>query len=116
MKIKTGDTVVVIAGKDAKRVDKKGNAEPVVGKVVKAFPKDNMVVVEGVNMMKKATKPGQNSKGGIIDQEAPIHVSNVMIQDPKTKQPTRIGYKIVGEGENAKKVRYAKKSGTVLDK
>ena len=116
MKIKTGDTVVVIAGKDAKRADKKGNLQPVVGKVVKAFPKENKVIVEGVNMVKKATKPGQNSKGGIVEVEAPIHVSNVMIQDPKTKEPTRIGYKIVGEGKDAKKVRYAKKSGTVLDK
>lgn len=116
MKIKTGDTVVVIAGKDAKRVDKKGNPQPVVGKVVKALPKENKVVVEGVNKVKKSTKPGQNTKGGIIEVEAPIHVSNVMIQDPKTKEPTRVGYKVVGEGENAKKVRYAKKSGTVLDK
>ncbi len=116
MKIKTGDTVVVITGKDTFKTDKKGEKQPTVGKVVKAFPGENMVVVEGVNMMKKSVKPGQNSKGGIVEQESKIHVSNVMIQDPKTKEPSRIGYKIVGEGESAKKVRYAKKSGTVLDK
>ena len=116
MKIKTGDTVVVIAGKDAKRVDKKGNPQPVVGKVIKAFPKDNMVIVEGVNMVKKSTKPSQTSKGGIVEKEAPIHVSNVMIQDTEKKVPTRVGYKIVGEGDKASNVRYAKKSGALLDK
>lgn len=116
MKIKTGDTVVVIAGKDALRTNKKGEAEPVTGKVVKTFPKEDMVVVEGVNMVKKSTKPGQNTKGGIVEREAKIHVSNVMLQDPKTKQPTRVGYKVVAEGDTTKKVRYAKKSGTVLDK
>ena len=78
-----------------------------------AFPKKNRVLVEGVNIVKKHSKPSQvNPQGGIISQEAAIHVSNVMLIDPKTGEPTRVGYKI----ENGKKVRVAKKSGEVLDK
>lgn len=112
MKIKTGDTVVVIAGKDSKTVTKKG-VESTTGKVLKVYPDTNKVVVEGVNKVKKHQKPTQqNTTGSIIEKEAPIDASNVMILDPKTKTPTRVGYKM----ENGKKVRYAKKSGTVLDK
>ena len=112
MKIKTGDTVVVIAGKDSKTVTKKG-VESTTGKVLKVYPESNKVVVEGVNKVKKHQKPTQqNTTGSIIEKEAPIDASNVMILDPKTKTPTRVGYKM----ENGKKVRYAKKSGTVLDK
>jgi large subunit ribosomal protein L24 len=112
MKIKTGDTVVVIAGKDSKTVTKKG-VESTTGKVLKVYPETNKVVVEGVNKVKKHQKPTQqNTQGQIVEMEAPIDASNVMILDPKTKTPTRVGYKM----ENGKKVRYAKKSGTVLDK
>ena len=112
MKIKTGDTVVVIAGKDSKTVTKKG-VESTTGKVLKVYPETNKVIVEGVNKVKKHQKPTQqNTTGSIIEREAPIDASNVMILDPKTKTPTRVGYKM----ENGKKVRYAKKSGTVLDK
>ena len=112
MKIKTGDTVVVIAGKDSKTVTKKG-VENTTGKVLKVYPETNKVVVEGVNKVKKHQKPTQqNTTGSIVEMEAPIDASNVMILDPKTKTPTRVGYKM----ENGKKVRYAKKSGTVLDK
>ena len=112
MKIKTGDTVVVIAGKDSKTVTKKG-VESTTGKVLKVYPETNKVVVEGVNKVKKHQKPTQqNTTGSIVEMEAPIDASNVMILDPKTKTPTRVGYKM----ENGKKVRYAKKSGTVLDK
>lgn len=112
MKIKTGDTVVVIAGKDSKQVTKKG-VESTTGKVLKVYPETNKVVVEGVNKVKKHQKPTQqNTTGSIVEKEAPIDASNVMILDPKTKTPTRVGYKM----ENEKKVRYAKKSGTVLDK
>ena len=112
MKIKTGDTVVVIAGKDSKQVTKKG-VESTTGKVLKVYPETNKVVVEGVNKVKKHQKPTQqNTSGSIVEKEAPIDASNVMILDPKTKTPTRVGYKM----ENGKKVRYAKKSGTVLDK
>jgi large subunit ribosomal protein L24 len=112
MKIKTGDTVVVIAGKDSKTVTKKG-VESTTGKVLKVYPETNKVVVEGVNKVKKHQKPTQqNTTGSIVEKEAPIDASNVMLLDPKTKTPTRVGYKM----ENGKKVRYAKKSGTVLDK
>lgn len=103
MHVKKGDLVKVIAGKD------KGKQ----GVILQAFPKKQRVIVEGVNLIKKHTKPSQeNPQGGIITKEAPIHVSNVMPIDPKTGEPTRVGYKI----ENGKKVRYAKKSGAVLDK
>lgn len=102
MHVKKGDKVKVITGKD------KGKT----GIVLAAFPKKNRVIVEGVNIVKKHAKPSQeNPQGGILDIEAPIHASNVMPLDPKTGEPTRVGYKI----ENGKKVRYAKKSGAVLD-
>ena len=103
MHVKTGDKVMVITGKD------KGKT----GVILAAFPKKNRVLVEGVNIAKKHSKPSQmNPQGGIISQEAPIHVSNVMPIDPKTGEPTRVGVKV----ENGNKVRYAKKSGEVLDK
>ena len=103
MHVKTGDKVMVITGKD------KGKT----GVILAAFPKKNRVLVEGVNIVKKHSKPSQmNPQGGIINQEAPIHVSNVMPIDPKTGEPTRVGIKDV----DGKKVRYAKKSGEVLDK
>ncbi|NBD74284.1 50S ribosomal protein L24 [Patescibacteria group bacterium] len=103
MKIKKGDTVTVIAGKD------KGKT----GVVQEALPATEQVLVEGVNVMKKHQKPrGQDKKGGIIDVTRPIHVSNVMLQDPKEKTPTRVG-KQFDEKENAY-VRVAKKSGATL--
>ncbi len=101
--VKKDDTVIVITGKD------KGKK----GRVIAAFPRENRVLVEGVNLVTKHTRPSQqNPQGGIIKQEAPIHVSNVMHVDPKSGQPTRIGYKIL---ENGKKVRIAKKSGAQID-
>lgn len=104
MHVKKGDTVIVIAGKD------KGKK----GRVLAAYPKKERVLVEGINLVKKHTRPSQtNPQGGIVTQEAPIHVSNVSLIDPKSGKPTRIGYKVL---ENGKKVRYAKKSGEVLDK
>lgn len=113
MNIKSGDTVVVIAGKDKFTVDKKGKKVATTGKVIKAFPNEQKVLVEGVNKVKKHQRPTQqNEKGSIVEQEAPIHVSNVMILDPKKGVPTRVGYKMV----DGKKVRYAKKSGESLDK
>ncbi|WP_461201272.1 50S ribosomal protein L24 [Anoxybacillus sp. TBDG-1] len=103
MHVKKGDKVQVISGKD------KGKQ----GIILAAFPKKNRVLVEGVNIVKKHVKPSQaNPQGGIISQEAPIHVSNVMPLDPKTGLPTRVGYKVV----DGKKVRYAKRSGEILDK
>lgn len=103
MHVKKGDKVMVITGKD------KGKT----GVILAAFPKKDRVIVEGVNIVKKHTKPNQeNPQGGILSQEAAIHVSNVMVIDPKTGEPTRVGYTI----ENGKKVRIAKKSGEILDK
>ena len=113
MYIKAGDKVAVIAGRDQFAVDKKGKKTRKTGRVLKVFPKTDRVIVEGINMTKKHQRPtNANDKGGIIDREAPIHVSNVALIDPKTGVPTRVGYKEV----DGKKVRYAKKSGEVLDK
>ena len=101
MNLVKGDKVIVIAGRD------KGKT----GTIQKVIPEKNRVVVEGVNRRKKTNKPSQkNPDGGIVEIYAPIDASNVMLVDPKTKQPTRIGHKEV----KGKKVRYAKKSGTVL--
>lgn len=103
MNIKKDDTVYVIAGKD------KGKK----GKVIKAMPKENKVIVEGVNMQTKHKKPSAKlQQGGIVHQAGPIHVSNVMFWDSKTKAPTRIGYKFLEDG---KKVRVSKKSGEMVD-
>ena len=102
-KIKKGDRVIVIAGKDR---DKKG-------KVLAVYPRESRLVVEGVGMIKRHTKPSMAlPEGGIIEREAKIHLSNVAIVDPQTGGPTRIGYKVLEDGT---KVRYAKKSGEVLD-
>ena len=101
MDLRKGDKVIVIAGRD------KGKS----GTIQKVIPEQNKVVVENVNLRKKTNKPSQkNPDGGIVEIHAPIDASNVMLVDPKTKQPTRIGHKEV----KGKKVRYAKKSGTVL--
>ena len=98
MNFKVGDKVVVIAGKD------KGKE----GKIIKILKNDNKVVVEGINMVTKHVKPSaQNENGGIIKVEAPIHASNVMILDPKTKKRTRIAHEI---DENGKKHRISVKS------
>ena len=102
LKIRRGDKVVVLAGRD------KGKR----GEVVKAFPTENKVVVQGVNMVRKHQKQTANQQGGIIAKEAPIHVSNLAIADPKDGSPTRIGYKILEDG---RKVRFAKRSGEVID-
>ncbi len=103
MHVKNGDKVIVISGKDIGKQ----------GVVLEAYPKKDRVLVEGVNIVKKHAKPSQaNPQGGIFVQEAAIHVSNVMIIDPKTGNPTRVGYQTV----DGKKVRVAKKSGESLDK
>ena len=100
MKIKTGDTVKVIAGKDK---DKEG-------KVISVDPKKNRVVVEGINMVTKHAKPSAaNQAGGIVTKESPLDASNVMLVH--NGQTTRVGYKMDGD----KKVRYAKKTGAVID-
>ncbi len=102
MKIKKGDRVQVIAGK----------SKGLRGEVLAVKTKDNRVVVQGVNMIKRHTKPTQAQPGGIIEREAPIHVSNVLHIDPKTDKPTRVGFKALKDG---RKVRVAKGSGEVID-
>ena len=102
MNFKTGDKVVVIAGKD------KGKE----GTITKTLRSENKVIIEGVNIVKKHIKPRGNESGSIVEVEAPIHASNVMILDPKTNKRTRIGHEI---DKNGKKIRVAKKSNSALD-
>lgn len=103
LRVKKGDKVVVIAGKDKRKT----------GHILVVFPKEERVIVEGVNIIKRHTKPNQaHPEGGIIEREAPIHVSNVQLADPQTGVATRVGYKALEDGT---KVRYAKKSGEVID-
>ena len=102
MHFKTGDKVVVISGKD------KGKE----GKIIKVLRNENRVVVEGVNVVKKHVKGNGQQAGSITEVEAAIHASNVMILDPKTKKPTRIGHSINKDG---KKIRVTKKSNSSLD-
>ena len=101
MRIKKDDTVVVITGKD------KGKT----GKVLKAMPKENKVVVQGVNMQTKHAKATRKAPAEIKHMEGPIDASNVMLYDSKTKKGVRVGYKL----ENGKKVRVSKKTGAVID-
>ncbi|MAW78988.1 MAG: 50S ribosomal protein L24 [Parvularcula sp.] len=100
-KIKKGDKVIVLSGKDR-------GAE---GEVIEVMPKADRVVVRGVNLIKKHQRQTPQEQGGIITREAPIHVSNVALKDPSTGKPTRVGFKI----EDGKKVRVAKASGEVID-
>ena len=101
MKIKKDDNVIVISGKDRGKT----------GKIVRAFPREDKVIVSGLNIRKvhkRATKQGQ--KGQVVEKSFPMHVSNVQLVDPKTSKPTRIGFDIKGE----KKIRVAKKSGSTI--
>jgi large subunit ribosomal protein L24 len=107
MKIKKNDSVIVISG----------NSKGKTGKVLKVFPVLNKVIIEGVNLRKRHTKPNQkNPQGGIIEKEAPINVSNVMLLDPKTNEPTKIGSKIIIDDKKGKKksVRISKVSGEMI--
>ena len=101
VRLKKDDEVMIVAGKD------KGKT----GKIARVAIKADRVFVEGVNVVKRHTKPSlQNQEGGIVEKSMGIHISNVMLVDPKSKKPTRVGYKI----EGGKKVRFAKNSGTIL--
>lgn len=107
VKIKKNDTVIVIAG----------NEKGKIGKVLKVFPKKQRVIVEGVRIVKRHTRPSQkNLTGGIVKKEAPIHISNVMLIDPKTNERTRVGSKIIYDEATKKKkiVRISKKSGEMI--
>ena len=100
-RIRKNDTVQIMAGKD------KGKT----GEVLQVFPKEDRVTVRSLNMVKRHIKPNQQQQGGIIDKEAPLHISIVMPLDPEDGRPTRVGFKVV-EG---KKVRVSKRTGKVLD-
>ena len=102
MKIKKGDQVVVLTGRD------KGKS----GSVLRVIPADNRVVVHGVNVGKRHTRPGAGQTGGIVEKELSIHASNVAHLDPKENKPTRVGYKDI----DGRKVRFAKRSGEIIDR
>ena len=103
LKVKKGDTVVVISGRD------KGKR----GEVLRVFPDDNRVIVQGVHVARRHTKQSFGEPGGIIDKELTIHVSNVAHVDPRSGTPTRVGYRILDDG---RKVRVARRSGEVIDR
>ncbi len=102
-KIKKGDRVVVLTGRDKGRT----------GEVLRMIPVEDRLVVQGVNMVKRHQRPSQVSAGGIVEQEAPIHISNVAHIDPKTDKPTRVGYRIE---EGGRKIRVARRSGEPIDR
>jgi large subunit ribosomal protein L24 len=105
MHIKKEDMVLVIAGNDRGKK----------GKVLKVFPKQNRIVVEGIHFIKRHTKPSQtNTQGGIVEKEGAIHVSNVMLLCPVTGKPTRVGSKHIKGAKRMEWVRYSKKSGEIL--
>ena len=101
-KIKKGDRVVVLAGRDLGRT----------GEVIEVRPTEDRAVVRGVNIVKRHTRQTAQQEGGIISKEAPIHLSNLAIADPKDGKPTRVGFKTLDDG---RKVRYAKRSGDLID-
>ena len=111
LKIKKDDMVLVLAGNSKDKKNQNGKY-PAPHKVLKVLVKEQRAIVEGVNMVSKSTKPSaKNPQGGIVKQEAPIHISNLALVDPKTGEPTRVAIKKTDDG---KKVRVAKKSGEVL--
>jgi large subunit ribosomal protein L24 len=103
MKIKKGDEVIVISGRDKGRT----------GEVLRVFPSEARVVVQGIHMARRHTKPRLGDPGGIVEKELTIHISNVAHIDPQSRRPTRVGYKFL---EGGRKVRFARRSGEVLDK
>ncbi|HEX2725357.1 MAG TPA: 50S ribosomal protein L24 [Beijerinckiaceae bacterium] len=101
-KIKKGDKVVVLTGRDKGRT----------GEVVQVMPKEARALVRGVNLVKRHQRQTMNQEGGIIQKEAPIHLSNLALADPKDGKPTRVGFKVLDDG---RKVRVAKRSGDLID-
>ena len=101
-RIRKGDNVIVLTGRD------KGKR----GSVLKAMPGEGRLIVQGVNIVKRHTRPSQTQTGGIVEKEAPIHVSNVALLDPASDKPTRVGFRMLEDG---RKVRYAKASGELID-
>jgi large subunit ribosomal protein L24 len=103
MKIRKGDEVIVISGRDR---GKKGS-------VLRVIPTEDRVLVQGVNMVKRHTRQSMKQQGGIVEKEKPIHISNISLVDPKSGKATRVGYKFLDDG---RKVRFAKASGEVMDR
>ena len=101
-RLRKGDDVVVVSGRD------KGKT----GSILRVIRSEDRVIVDGINMVKRHTRPSQAQPGGIVDKEAPIHISNVALADPKDGSATRVGYKFLEDG---RKVRVAKQSGEVID-
>ncbi len=102
MKIRKGDTVVVLTGRDRGKT----------GEVLRVFPDENRALVQGVNVVKRHTRPRPGQAGGIVEKENPIHASNLSLVDPKDQKPTRIGFKVV----DGRKVRFARRSGEIIDR
>ena len=108
LKIRKGDRVVVLTGRD------KGKS----GEIIRVIRKDSRVIVQGVNLVKRHTRPSRTDAGGIIEKEAPVHISNVAHIDPKSGAPTRVGIRVIepkGKGEKPQKVRFARRSGEIID-
>ena len=101
-KIRKGDKVMVLTGRDKGRT----------GEVFQVMPKENRALVRGVNLVKRHQRQTMNQEGGIIQKEAPVHLSNLALADPKDGKPTRVGFKILDDG---RKVRVAKRSGELID-
>ena len=104
-KIKKGDKVIVLTGRDKGRT----------GEVLEVRPADARALVRGINMVKRHQRQTAQQEGGIVAKEGAIHLSNLALADPKDGKPTRVGFKIVGEGAARKKVRFAKRSGVEID-
>jgi len=104
-KIKKGDKVIVLAGRDKGRT----------GEVIEVRPADDRALVRGVNMVKRHQRQTAQQEGGIISKESTVHLSNLAIADPKDGKPTRVGFKFIGQGDARKKVRVAKRSGVEID-
>jgi large subunit ribosomal protein L24 len=104
-KIRKGDKVIVRTGRDRGRT----------GEVIEVRPSEGRALVRGVNMVKRHQRQTAQQEGGIISKEAPVHLSNLAVADPKDGKPTRVGFKFVGEGDSRRKVRFAKRSGVEID-
>lgn len=104
-KIRKGDKVIVLAGRDKGRT----------GEVIEVRRVEGRALVRGINMVKRHQKQSAQHEGGIISKEAAVHLSNLALADPKDGKPTRVGFKFVGTGENRRKVRVAKRSGVEID-
>jgi large subunit ribosomal protein L24 len=104
-RLKKGDTVVVITGRDKGRT----------GEIIEMRRTEGRALVRGINMVKRHQRQTATAEGGIISKEAPVHLSNIALADPKDGKPTRVGFKLVGSGEERRKVRVAKRSGVEID-